>query len=1045
MKLFRQSNNTIIIILLIVLFNLALAHNMYSQDAERYLEINGTVELNMKPVSRAVITLYEGNSKIKSVKTGSGGRFSFKLDMNKDYTIEVSKEGYVSKKIRFVTKIPDEVTGIWVREFAVGLVKYCEGVNYSVLNDPVDVIKYSVRREDFDSDKTFVYKVKPRLENLYIDVDQCLIEKYNNTLNEADKLMNDKKYDEARKKYEQAMEMFPDEEYPEEQIGKINDYIFRDKNIENLYKRTIGEAEALYAQKRYEEALLKYKGALKLKPQETHLNQKISEIESLKAEQDAELQAKSEANAKYNLLISKGNTAFAMKNYEMAKQYFSQALEIKPGNYYPSSKLQELEVLISQKEQSEAKKQEIVKEYNNTVSRADQLFMAKNYEEAKASYEKALLINPQKSYPREKIAEIEDMIKEQQEAQVKAKRFEMENEYDAALAEGDNYYKLKDYEAAKVAYSKAASIKPDEFYPKQRLERINNLLAAQQDREQKALEKSYNDAIAAGENFINIKQYEQARQEFNKALSYKPDDIYAKNKLSEIDRLMEIQKQRLAEERTRDEQYQAAITRADGFFQMREFDASKIAYQDALNIKPGEQYPRSQIQEIDRLLAIREAEKQREIEAGYKSAILSGNRLFSSNQYALAKNEYEKALNYRPGDTYASNRISEINRIISQQEQRAAEEQARKKQYDELIFRADGLKNLKDYINAKAEYNRALQIMPEETYPQQQIAEIDRIIAEQERSLAEKKARENNYALAISKADGYFRLQEYEKAKAEYNYALTIMPDEIYPKNKINEIDNIITAQLKAQADARALNEAYDNAVKQADNLFNQKKYTEAKSGYTTALNYKPGSVYPKEQISKIDIMLAQQERIRQEELAKDKEYESLILIADRLYDQADYNNAKVNYQKALEVKPDELYPKQKILKINEIIELLAKQQATAKSYQSQKQSQSSAQTGPRPKLADLVFKNDSERDRYLNDLKKKYPEGITLETYKERNKITRRYVIIRNNEAHEFRMVHFTNWGGKEYSVDGKPITGQYFESQTSPRSGEYYKEFEF
>jgi hypothetical protein len=41
--------------------------------------------------------------------------------------------------------------------------------------------------------------------------------------------------------------------------------------------------------------------------------------------------------------------------------------------------------------------------------------------------------------------------------------------------------------------------------------------------------------------------------------------------------------------------------------------------------------------------------------------------------------------------------------------------------------------------------------------------------------------------------------------------------------------------------------------------------------------------------------------------------------------------------------------------------------------------------------------------------------------------------------------MVHFTNWGGKEYSVDGKPITGQYFESQTSPRSGEYYKEFEF
>ncbi len=49
MKLFRQSNYIIIIILTIIIFNLALAHNMYSQDAERYLEINGTAELNMNP------------------------------------------------------------------------------------------------------------------------------------------------------------------------------------------------------------------------------------------------------------------------------------------------------------------------------------------------------------------------------------------------------------------------------------------------------------------------------------------------------------------------------------------------------------------------------------------------------------------------------------------------------------------------------------------------------------------------------------------------------------------------------------------------------------------------------------------------------------------------------------------------------------------------------------------------------------------------------------------------------------------------------------
>ena len=71
MKLLRQSKNTDIIILTILVLNLVLAGNVYSQYPDRYLQINGIAELNMKPVSNAEVTLYEGNSKVKSIKTGS--------------------------------------------------------------------------------------------------------------------------------------------------------------------------------------------------------------------------------------------------------------------------------------------------------------------------------------------------------------------------------------------------------------------------------------------------------------------------------------------------------------------------------------------------------------------------------------------------------------------------------------------------------------------------------------------------------------------------------------------------------------------------------------------------------------------------------------------------------------------------------------------------------------------------------------------------------------------------------------------------------------
>jgi tetratricopeptide (TPR) repeat protein len=1037
--------NTGIIIASVFCINLFVDGNTYAQSPERYLQINGTAELDMKPASNAIVTLYEGNKEINSVKTGSSGKFSFKLEMNKDYIVEVSKKGYISKRIRFLTKIPDEETGIWVREFAVGLVKYCEGINYSVLDEPVDVIKYSIRRKDFDSDKTFVYKVKPRLENLYMDVDQCIIDKYNSTLDEADKLLEEKKYDEAKSKYEQAQEMYPDEEYPEEQIGKIADMINKDKNIENLYNNTISEADALTAQGRYDEALLKYKGAMMLKPQETYAKQKINEIESQAAKQEAQQQAKSETDTRYNNLIVRGNTAMAEKNYALAKQLYTEAQEIKPDNYYPENKIREIDVLVSQKAQQEAQQQEQARDYNSKVSQADRLLQEKNYEAAKAAYQNALVISPQALYPSQKIAEIDNLIKERQDAQIQAKRNALNKEYQAALAEGDNFYKLREYDAARTAYNRALNIKPEEVYPKLRIEKINSLIAAEQASKQQAINKGYSTAVAAGENYAKLKQYDMARQEFNKALSYKPDDYYVKNRLSEIDKLAETQRQQLEADKAKNEQYRAAIEKADGLFQMQEFDAARTAYQQAADINPAEQYPGAQIKEIDRLLAIQKAEKEREAEAGYKSSIISGNRFFAGNQYALAKGEYEKALAYKPDDLFARNRITEINRLLSEAEQKAAAEQAKKKQYDESVAKADALKSTKDYANARLEYNRALQIYPEELYPKQQIAEIDRILKEQEQAMADRKARENNYNMAISRADGFFRLEEYEKAKAEYNSALLIMPDELYPSQRIGEIDRILQAEMKARADAKARDDAYNSSVGRADNLFAQKKYTEARSAYTEALSYKSDATYPKEQISRIDDLMAQQESIRQAELARDREYQSFIAQADRAFDAADYNNAKTSYENALDVKPNELYPKQKIARIDEILELLAKEAKSDKSYQSNAQAQTSAGTTSKPKLAELNFKDDKERDNYLAELKKRYPEGITLETYKEKFKVTKRYVVIRQSTAHEFRMVHFTNWGGKEYSVDGKPITGQYFESQTAPRSGEYYKEFEF
>jgi hypothetical protein len=55
---------------------------------------------------------------------------------------------------------------------------------------------------------------------------------------------------------------------------------------------------------------------------------------------------------------------------------------------------------------------------------------------------------------------------------------------------------------------------------------------------------------------------------------------------------------------------------------------------------------------------------------------------------------------------------------------------------------------------------------------------------------------------------------------------------------------------------------AYNESIKKADELLNEKKYTEAKSLYEKALTFKPTEEYPKSKIEKINSVLSSIEEL---------------------------------------------------------------------------------------------------------------------------------------------------------------------------------------
>ena len=1076
------------------------------QQQERFLEIRGHAELELNPLGSATATLYDGNTRVSSVQTGNDGSFTFKLEANKLYTIEVSKDGLVAKRISFNTAIPDEESGLWVREFAIGLIVPCEGVDYAPLQKPVDIIKFNARRRDFESDKDYVEGRMPELEEIYIKSANCLSDKYDRLIRQADKQFGQKTYEEARKTYQQALDIMPKEAYPKKKIAEIDALLAKQKDAEDQYDETIKKADALMAQQQYAEALNQYKAAAVLNPQETYSAKKINEIQALLAKQQAEKQAAASAEAQYNDLIAKAGQAYDQKNYEAAKKYYQDALSIKPSESTPRSRIQEIDALIKNQQQQRAQQKSVDDAYQAAVAEADALYKAKKYDAAKEAYAKALAIKPSESYPRTRTQEIDKAIEEQAIAEQSARSAELSRNLESYLDEGDSQYKAKNYEAARVAYAKALEIKPNEGYARQRINTIDKLLAneqaaiekaqaeeqaarekaladekaareqalaaeqaakekalaeqaarekalaAEQSARQKAIDDGYKNAITMGNTAQAQKQYNAALEQYQKALTFKPDDAFAKNKITEVNNLIDEENKNLAAAEARNKQYQNAIASADKLYQVKDFTGAISSYRNALVIRPGDAYAQQRITGIENALAAEQAAKQKAAEAeqaakqkaveeGYNNAIALANAALAQKQYNPAKEQYQKALTFKPDDSFARNRITEIDLLIKQEQERLSAEQARKRQYDEAVQRADKLFASQDYNNARLAFGDASRVMPDEPYPKQKMSEIDRILGEQQKALAEKQAKDKAYDEAVKNGDNFFSLKNYNDAKQEYNKALSVKPGEAYPRNKITEIDNLIKAEQKAMADAKAREDAYNSAVSSGNNAYGQRLYAEAKGFYGQALKIKPNDAYAKDQIQLIDNLLAEQEKQRMAEQAKQKQYDDLISLADKAFDGNNYTVAKEYYLKAMEVIPGSPYPKQKIARIDEINKLLA-QQRTKNTQQTAAKTSGSQSLASAAPLTQLNFKNDQERDVYLDDLKKKYPEGVTVEVYKEKYRETKRYIVVRDNLANEYRDVLIKTYGGHEYTLNGRAVTQMYFESQVKSREGEYYKE---
>ncbi|VAW23492.1 hypothetical protein MNBD_BACTEROID01-2562, partial [hydrothermal vent metagenome] len=738
----------------------------------------------------------------------------------------------------------------------------------------------------------------------------------------ADAHFSNKEYNVASNGYKSALEVKPNEAYPQQRIAEIKGILARLAKAQKAYDEAIARADRNFNREVFDAARSGYNQALLVKPGEAYPAEMVARIDSIEgararllAEQQAGEAARLKAleerrNKAYNEAIAMGDAHFSNKRYDAASNEYKSALDVKPGEAYPQQRIAEIEGILAQ--QAEAQKA-----YDEAIARADKAFARAAYPEAQNGYNEALAIKPSEEYPKAQLLKISHFIEEI------AKKQELERSYITAIEQADSLYNSKQFELSITSYEQALTLKPNEKYPKAQIEaaRVNILELAKLQERQNARNQAYLNAIEKADNEFNARNFARAESGYNNALTIKPGEDYPKKQLAKI---AEARRQAILG------QYNKIVAGADTDFKNKQYQDARKKYSNALVIIPKDAYAVSRIAEIDNIIeSMAAAERERKrIQQDYMLAISQADEAFGLEQYTKANNFYTLALTLKPSETYPAEKVEEIKQIL---ERRKTDEK-----YRNILIAAYSLYQMKNYPDSRDEYVKALAIKPNEAYPKSQISKIDKILLEQERArlIAKQQATQSvtkqqeevpvaqvetisrkqyvnsemqqAYDGYIKSADMAFDMKEYNVARFYYREALGIIPDEPHPTGRLREIKKIIDGRMFDR-----LEREYQQWIDKADEALIGGELAIARAYYNRALGVKSQEQYPRARLDEIASRLQQQRG--QQNL---KEYQDLISIADKTLTERNYTVARFYYMKALHLRPSESYPKEQIKKI---------------------------------------------------------------------------------------------------------------------------------
>ena len=404
---------------------------------------------------------------------------------------------------------------------------------------------------------------------------------------------------------------------------------------------------------------------------------------------------------------------------------------------------------------------------------------------------------------------------------------------------------------------------------------------------------SFQSLIASGDKEYANKEYIKAKTYYQEALRIKPNDASAKNKLDNT-------LQKIREENKKEEQFFEYIDNGDNFYSNNELEKALAEYNKALKIFPKDEYALGKKQEITTIL-----KDEKDKLDSFNEMVALGDNLLKQEKYAEAVMQYESALKLYPNNSAAKSKYQDAKSKKEVYDLKVSEFERLCSQGQEFTLR-------KKYAEAIDAYEQALQIFPAKE------------ISDKVTELQAKKQVADNYDAKITEADALYEDRSYNEAKAAYQEALSVIPNDSYALGMISRVDEIVNSPeyRKIQSDKAKIDSDFANFISKGESAESAKNYELALSYYVNALELKPNNAdaLAKKKNAEDMILYTEQQRKEQERLAaaeaerqRKEQIQSLINTGNQQITSKQYAEAEHTFNQVLALDPNNVVATEKL------------------------------------------------------------------------------------------------------------------------------------